>query len=65
MSEYGMSPGPVRLDTTLIKDVDPNLAQGIRAYPGAIEIVGTPDRDTRKAIGSALVSKPSKTRKGR
>jgi hypothetical protein len=53
MQTYGVTAGPVRLQSEDIKDASRTLVQAIGDYDGPVEIVGTPRKDVREAVGTA------------
>jgi hypothetical protein len=53
MQTYGVTAGPVRLQSDDIKDASRTLVQAIGDYDGPVEIVGTPRKDVREAVGNA------------
>ncbi len=59
MQRYGVTAGPVRLQSEEIKDASRALLQAIGDYDGPVEIVGTPRKDVREAVaGACCVQEP-------
>lgn len=53
LREYGVLCGPVRLDATNVKELDPPLLTALAFYGGPIEFVGHPRQGFREAVAAA------------
>ena len=53
METYGVTAGPLRLNSDDLKDAKGQLVEAIRDFHGPVEIVGTPRKDVRDAVGNA------------
>lgn len=54
LTEYGATPGPVRLDVESVKNIDETLATAIMFYGGPVELLGEGSPSVRKTLGSAM-----------
>jgi hypothetical protein len=66
LQAYGVSAGPLRVESESIKDVSRPLAEAINEFGGPIEIVGTPKKNVRAAVGAACCAQepPQRPRGG-
>lgn len=66
MQTYGISAGPMRVDSERIGAVPRPLADAINGFGGPIEIVGMPKKNVREAVGMACCAQepPRQVRAG-
>jgi hypothetical protein len=57
MAEFGLIPGPVRLDVTAVSSLDDHLLAAMTLFQGPIEFVGKPKPEVEKQLGD-LLSRP-------
>jgi len=58
MRKYGVVAGPIRIDAGALGGVSRALEQAIKGFHGPVEIIGTPKRNVRSAVGEACCSEP-------